>query len=361
MSNMRYWRVFKLTGISLAVVFLLAITMFFANGAWAQDNHPPVITSEPTLVVTTDQTYTYTVNSTDIDNDDVSYTLSKSPEGMSISGNEISWNPITTGMHNVVIQADDGNDGFDSQSWQIDVKPGDVRNIVVTPNDQPTLMTVDQTYQFQAKAYDNYGNLIEGANFSWTADGEFTTVDDNGVVTAVKPGIGFVKANIGDIQSAPGIVVKTAVPTDEEIANDITNSDSEEVMEENTEESTAEGEMEETELMTAVDENENEEDGVEDEVCDENINHSLTFVLLIIYAVILVIYFLYEKRHKSSSWWIFPLLISFIGLIVYYRYFCSGTYLWWPWVMVIIGVLITGYYKGRTESEDDISKNELPF
>ncbi len=353
MSNIRYWRVFKLTGICMAVVFLIAISPISTKEALAENN-VPVISSEPTLVITTDQTYSYTIATIDIDNDVISYNLTTAPEGMTLSGNIITWSPITAGTYNVVLEASDNKNGFDSQAWQINVNPGDVRTIVVTPNDRPTIMTVDQTHQFKAMAYDKYGNLIEGTKFSWTSDGEFTAVDSNGLVTAVEPGTGYVKANIGDIQSAPGIVVKAKEPIDEIVTNTNNNGteDGDELIEndENTENA---------ELFTALD-NDDEED-TEEEVCDENINHSFTFFLLIIYAAILVIYFLYEKKHKSPSWWIFPLLISFIGLIVYYRYFCPQTYLWWPWVMVIIGVIITGYYKGRTDKDDDISKNELPF
>lgn len=358
MRNIRYWRVFKLTGISLTAVFLMAISFIFASGANAQNN-PPVISSEPTLVVTTDQTYSYTINTTDIDNDVVSYTLTTAPNGMTLDGNVITWSPITTGLHNVVVQVVDTYNGFDSQAWQIDVKAGDVRSIVVTPNDKPTIMEQDKTAQFTAMAYDNYGNLIEGVDFSWTADNEFVTVDDNGLVTAVEVGTGFVKANIGDIQAAPGIVVQSAAPIDE-----IVNTNADETNTNNSEVTNSDGEvsseLDGVELLSSVNDDENA-DGDEEKVCEENINHSLTFILLIIYAAILVIYFLYEKKHKSSSWWIFPLLITFIGLIIYYRYFCPQTYLWWPWVMVIIGVIITGYYKGRTDKEDDISKNELPF
>ena len=361
MSNIRYWRVFKLTGISLAAIFIVAISFIFANGAKAQNN-PPIISSEPTLVVTTDQTYSYTINSTDIDNDELSYALTTAPDGMTLNGNMISWSPITAGLHNVVIQVADTNNGFNSQSWQVDVKAGDVRSIVVTPNDRPTIMEQDKTAQFTAKAYDNFGNLIEGAVFSWTADSEFTTVDSNGLVTAVELGTGYVKANIGDIQSAPGIIVQKAPPTDEVVE---TTTDEETTTTDDSEETNTTEELssnlDDVELLTSVDDEEADDSDNEEEACEENVNHSLTFILLIIYVAILAIYFMYEKKHKSSSWWIFPLLITFIGLIIYYRYFCPQTYLWWPWVMVIIGVIITGYYKGRTEKEDDVEKNELPF
>jgi len=175
-------------------------------------------------------------------------------------------------------------------------------------------------------------------------------------VTAVTEGIGYVKANIGDIQSAPGILVEAKPVTDEVIENTNNETDN------NTNQKiTDEENVETAELFTAMDDNKKESEDEAEEVCEKNINHTMSFVLLILYAIILIIYFLYEKKHKSSSWWIFPLLISFIGLIVYYRYFCPQTYLWWPWVMVIIGVIVTGYYKGRTDNEDDISKNELPF
>ena len=63
MSDIRYWRVFKLTSIIFTACFVVAILFIVAPGANAQ-NHPPVISSEPTLVVTTDQNYSYTIKAT---------------------------------------------------------------------------------------------------------------------------------------------------------------------------------------------------------------------------------------------------------------------------------------------------------
>ena len=374
MTQKGLWRAITYSSICLTALLLVIFTPNITD-ALSVTNNAPIITSNPTLVVTTDQTYQYTITATDIDNDAVSFRLTNSPDGFTLDGDSMSWQPNKVGIYNVVVEVTDQNNGYDNQAWQITVEAGEATSIVVTPNNKPTNINLGSSQQFTAIAYDADGNIITDAEFKWLSDNQFTSVDTNGLVTTKNPGIGFVTASIGNIESTPGILVhdneiNLLAETTEEPVEEVTETvDEEEVVAEdlpnteetNDEESSSEN-SEEAELMTLEsndDENNDEEE--EDEPCI-NIAHGLTFTLLIIYAIVLAIYFMYEKKHKSTSWWVFPLLVTFIGLIIYYRYFCEQTYLWWPWILVVIGILTTGYYKGRTSTPtEDNPGNELPF
>ncbi len=366
-------RAFIYSSICLTAILLVVFT---PNITSAQTiNHAPVITSNPTLVVTTDQTYQYSLTATDSDDDDISFKLTNSPTGVTLVDNTITWEPNIVGMYNIVVEANDDNNGYDNQVWQINVKAGIATSIVVTPNNKPTNINIGGTQQFTAVAFDAAGNTVTDAEFKWITDGVYTSVNTSGLVAANSAGIGYVTASIGDIEMSPGIIVHKntitlladpIIPTEDEEELVDTEEDLTETNEDINEETLNE-DVEKAELMTLEsnkeEENNNEEGNnkEEDEECI-NIAHGLTFTLLIIYALILAIYFIYEKKHKSPNWWIFPLLITFIGLIVYYRYFCAQTYLWWPWILVVIGILTTGYYKGRSSTPtEDNPGNELPF
>ena len=75
----------------------------------------------------------------------------------------------------------------------------------------------------------------------------------------------------------------------------------------------------------------------------------------------LITYFKYEKKQKTGGWWIAPVLLTVIGLVIYYKYVCAGTYAWWPWILLLIGVIITMNYKMKMKTPSEDSQNELPF
>lgn len=372
MTQKALWRAFKYSSICLTAILLVLFTPNITNALVA--NNAPVISSNPTLVVTTDQTYQYSLLATDSDNNTISFKLTNSPVGATLNGDTISWSPKITGMYNMVVEASDGNNGYDNQVWQISVTAGEAASIVVTPNNKPTNINIGGAQQFTAIAFDAAGNTVTDAKFKWITDGIYTSVNTSGLVTAESAGIGYITASIGDIEASPGIVVHdntisliaeptTLIEDEEEKVEEVIEDLPEET--ENINEESLNDDTEEAELMTLESNEEandnNEDENKEDEECI-NIVHGLTFTFLIIYTLILAIYFIYEKKHKSTNWWIFPLLVTFIGLIVYYRYFCPQTYLWWPWILVVIGILTTGYYKGRSSTPtEDNPGNELPF
>ncbi|MFA5051685.1 MAG: hypothetical protein WC544_01320 [Patescibacteria group bacterium] len=352
-----------------AVVVTLALICIGPVAAQAQAiNHAPVISSKAPTTVVAGQAYQYQLAAYDSDNDTITFQLTTQPEGLVLSGSTMSWTPTKAGTYNVVAQASDTAGGYDSQAWQITVSVGDVTEVVVAPNDRPTVVTIGDTQQFSVVATDQYQNAIADPAITWTADPAIGTVTESGVFTPTHGGTGFVAAQVGDIKASVGVVAKdtrteqvtadanvNATPTNTNTAASTTtpsaatntntdtndNTNQEEVLSENTDAVMS------TEPTTEA-------------VACTNPNHKLIVSMLFIYAIILAAYYSYERRHTNNGWWIFPVLLSFIGVIIYYKYFCDGTYRWWPWVLVGIGAALTFYYRAR-RSLPGASQTELPF
>lgn len=84
-------------------------------------NHAPVITTIPDATITAGETFTYTVEATDPDDDDLTYSLlGTPPQGMAINENSgvISWTPTAVGSYGVTVEVSDG-ELSDTQSFSI--------------------------------------------------------------------------------------------------------------------------------------------------------------------------------------------------------------------------------------------------
>ncbi len=388
MSTRTVWR----AGIGIIAGILC---LGLALGAQAQiSNNPPQITSAPTLTVTAGTPYTYVAAATDDDGDTLTWNLSVAPADMTLSGSTLTWGPTVTGIYNTVLEVTDGNNGYDSQTWQISVIPGAVARITVEPNDRPTIVNNGSNKQFVATAYDAYGNIVPTPDITWTTDATYGSVSSDGLFTAKQGGITYVAAQSGEVKQSNGVVVSdvagnilknvntnaplatntntetnantneatnantntdtnvnAAANTNEAVTNDNTNADTEEMT----------GDEEMTELP-AADEAAMSEEVTDDEPCT-NMAHWAIILILVLYGVAIILYYRYEKTAPTSAWWILPTLLTIIALIIYYQNICPGEYLWWPWTMVGIGAITTIYYKGRRSDTDDGSdlQDTLPM
>ena len=363
----------------VAAVFFLLVVPF--SGSAQLTNQAPQFTSIPDTTVTAGQTYQYQVTSSDADGDSVIYDLSVSPSGLELSNGLITWQPTKAGTYNVIVEADDQNNGFDSQAWQISVAPGTPTVIDILPNERPTVITEGNNKFFLATAADEFGNNISSPDIIWSTDPLIGTIDQVGVFTAVKGGIGFVAATIGEATKSVGIIVQaippitttdqdTADTTDEDtsVDSDTTTDEEAAVVSADTTENDSEDKVVidtatldniESDSSTAM----ANETGDESEPCT-NPNHGFIILMIFGYGLIVLGYFWYEKKNPSPGWWIFPFLLTIIALMIYYKNFCPSTYLWWPWLIVGIGTAITIYYKGRKKAEmpsSDDSQSHLPF
>jgi hypothetical protein len=86
-------------------------------------NQAPIITSTPVTSVILGETYTYAVEATDPEGDDLTYSLlTGSPTDMSIGDNSgvITWTPTDTGNFDITVEVSDG-ELSDTQSFTITV------------------------------------------------------------------------------------------------------------------------------------------------------------------------------------------------------------------------------------------------
>ena len=125
-------------------------------------NNPPVITSTPVVAATVGDLYTYDVDATDDDGDTLTYSLDIAPAGMTIdtASGLINWTPIAAqvGDNPVTVRVADGEGGFATQSFQVNVIDDNVAPVITsTP---VTNATVDDPYTYDVEATDDNGDTL---------------------------------------------------------------------------------------------------------------------------------------------------------------------------------------------------------
>ena len=121
-------------------------------------NDAPKITSTAKLTAIEKQAYLYLVKASDIDptNDKLTFSLVKSPKGMTIepASGLVKWTPDNkdVGKHAVEIKVEDGNGGSDKQTFTLEVRnTNDPPKITSTPK---TEIMMGKTYTYLVKAVD---------------------------------------------------------------------------------------------------------------------------------------------------------------------------------------------------------------
>lgn len=133
------------------------------------ENNAPKINSSPEKNAQEGEKYSYTIEATDPDGDDLSYNLTKAPDWASISGNTISGTPgfSAAGKYDFVVEVSDGI-ASDSQSFTVTVNSTDrPPSISSSP---PTSAVEGEEYSYVIEASDPDGDdisysLVKGA--SW--------------------------------------------------------------------------------------------------------------------------------------------------------------------------------------------------
>ena len=86
-------------------------------------NDVPIITSSPTLDALEGSQYNYSINVNDVDGDAITITAPTKPNWLSITDYALNGTPTSSdgGLHNIVLEIDDGNGGISTQSFSIGV------------------------------------------------------------------------------------------------------------------------------------------------------------------------------------------------------------------------------------------------
>ena len=80
--------------------------------------------------------------------------------------------------------------------------PNQVASVIVIPDSSQ--ISVGESLQFIASAWNLNGDVIEGLTFSWSSSNpNIATIDDNGLATAIIPGVVDIVAETDGIESVP--------------------------------------------------------------------------------------------------------------------------------------------------------------
>ena len=144
-------------------------------------NDAAVFTSTPVTSATEGQSYSYQAVATDVDGDELSFSLSVKPAGMSINvtSGEMTWTPANgVESANVTVRVNDGTTDT-NQSFSIVVTP--VNNAPVVTSSPVTTATEGQAYSYLVMADDMESEVL---TFSLTEAPAGMSIDsESGVIT----------------------------------------------------------------------------------------------------------------------------------------------------------------------------------
>ena len=146
----------------LTLVFVVAFLTLLVG---CFPSHTPVITSVPVTTATVGETYTYDVNATDPDADELTYSLDIKPPGMTINSATglIKWTPTAEGDYPVVVKASDGTLDI-TQSFTIVVSESPaVNQAPIIYSDPITTATIGVLY-----TYDVYATDLDGDDLTYS-------------------------------------------------------------------------------------------------------------------------------------------------------------------------------------------------
>ncbi|MBP0018314.1 MAG: putative Ig domain-containing protein [Cyanobacteria bacterium SBLK] len=119
-------------------------------------NRPPKILSTPIYVGDRKETYTYAIEASDPDGDNLTYNPIALPSGMSLNGNILTWENPVVGEHQVIIGVKDGQTGA-AQGFTLTVYDNQAPDIV---GDAPNTAIVGEAYRYDVKATDPEGGKL---------------------------------------------------------------------------------------------------------------------------------------------------------------------------------------------------------
>ena len=131
----------------------------------ATPNNAPEIISKPPIKARVNNLYVYQVGAEDVDGDPLTYSLlNDEPQGMTIDPDTglIEWNPDASqlGKHTVEVRVEDGQGGFATQPFTLDVNnrvENQAPSITSTPN---TVTNTERVYQYRGTAIDPDGDYL---------------------------------------------------------------------------------------------------------------------------------------------------------------------------------------------------------
>ncbi len=147
-------------------------------------NEGPEITSTPSTSVDAGVTYQYQVEATDPEGEDISYSLTTAPLGMSINDTTglISWatDLADAGVHPIEVRATDASEQFSTQSYQLTVVDATPNQPPQITSSAPVIAVTGQEYQYSVMASDPDGDSL---TYQLTAAPAGMTVSPTGLIS----------------------------------------------------------------------------------------------------------------------------------------------------------------------------------
>jgi len=167
----------------------LTDTQSFTISASEPPNQAPIITPILDATITVGETFTYTVDATDPDGDELNYSLATNPStDMSIDENSgvISWTPTAIGSYEVTVEVSDGSEST-TQSFTITVDKALLTSIKVLPSSMTLEIGESRTIDSITAHYNNDTEAIItplGA-CTYQSNKSNATVSPDGLITGV--------------------------------------------------------------------------------------------------------------------------------------------------------------------------------
>ena len=123
---------------------------------------PPEITSTPGSRIRIGATYSYTVVATDTVGDQLTYSLTTAPKGMSLNGNVIVWTPTAdeSGNNRVAVQVTNSEGQSVTQSFNVNAS-NNAQLFTPVITSVPNLVTnIEQEYQYNLQGSDPNGEAV---------------------------------------------------------------------------------------------------------------------------------------------------------------------------------------------------------
>ncbi|MFA6587872.1 MAG: Ig-like domain-containing protein [Patescibacteria group bacterium] len=234
-------------------------------------------------------------------------------------------------------------------SFPITITPGMLTSLSIEPASTINVDPGDEI-SLVAKGTDAKGNQVT-ANVNWkTSNVKVAKIDAMGKLTAEKAGQTNVIAEAEGIQAAVPIAINSNEAT--EVTNEIVAVEKPNAVLKNPRVAAEEVEK------VPVTQNENiSTEKTENQGC-KNIAHPWSIIILLLQIIILAAYFTWQIKKPIKLWWVGPIVLTAILLIIYSQLFCNNTYLWWPWAVLGISVIFISVYYQRLGMHDVIPPPE---
>lgn len=209
--------------------------------------------------------------------------------------------------------------------------------IEITPYGKPYAVELHADQQFVAHGLTKDGTQLHGITFTWSLDKNIGTVTKRGIFTATKPGTTNITATSGSVHQTIGVrVTASTTPspaTDVRTPKVTAPATVSEMSVQQPEKGVVLGEQtDETKTATS-----------QSTACSFMPAWAWICILLA-YLIIVGIYFVSLGESRTFFWWVWPLLLTAVIAVLFWRVHCSGHQLWVPWLLGLDALLVVLLY-----------------